>query len=181
MSVSMGGIFSFFDWAFGEGKTCYMLILGLDASGKTTLLNRLKTNENTVTIPTIGFNSETISYGRLKFTMMDIGGQAKLRNMWHHYFENCNAVVFVVDSNDQARMKEAKEEVWKLLKHPMLQDIPFLFFANKQDLPNALRTTAVQNKLDLLMIRGREYKIIGSCATEGRGIDEGFQWLSNNV
>lgn len=177
----MGAFFSFFNWAFGEGETCYMLILGLDASGKTTLLNRLKTNENAVTIPTIGFNSETISYGRLTFTMMDIGGQAKLRKMWHHYFENCNAVVFVIDSNDQFRMNEAKEEVWKLLKHPTLQEIPFLFFANKQDLPNALDTAAIQNKLNLLQIRDREYKIIGSCATEGVGIDDGFQWLSNNV
>ena len=177
----MGGIFSFFNWAFGEGQNCYILILGLDASGKTTLLNRLKTNESAVTIPTIGFNSETIQYGRLKFTMMDIGGQSSIRGMWHHYFENCNAVVFVIDSADKDRISVVKEEIGKLLSHPMLKDIPFLFFANKQDLPNALSTNQIQSKLDFIKIRDREWKVVGSIATQGEGVDKGFDWLSKHV
>ena len=131
------------------------MILGLDASGKTTLLNRLKSNEGCVTIPTIGFNTETISYGRLTFTLFDIGGQQTFRKMWHHYFENCNAVVFVVDCNDGKRFATVKDEIWKLLQDPQLQDIPFLFFANKQDLPNAVRRDALITRLDLLKIRNR--------------------------
>lgn len=177
----MGAVFSFIDWAFGEGKKAYILILGLDASGKTTLLNRLKSNEGCVTIPTIGFNTETISYGRLTFTLFDIGGQQTFRNMWHHYFENCNAVVFVVDCNDTRRIPVVKQEIWKLLEHPMLQDIPFLFFANKQDLPNALRKDKLISQLELLKIRNREWKVAESTATEGYGIEDGFDWLSKNL
>lgn len=177
----MGGVFSFFDWAFGEGKKAYLLILGLDASGKTTLLNRLKSNEGCVTIPTIGFNTETISYGRLSFTLFDIGGQKTFRNMWHHYFENCNGIVFVIDSNDSRRFQTVKEEIWKLLKHPMLNDIPFLFFANKQDLPNAVGKHTLIRNLDLLKIRGREWSVAESTVTEGYGIEEGFDWLSKNL
>ena len=177
----MGAAFSFFDWAFGNGKQAYILILGLDASGKTTLLNRLKSNEGCVTIPTIGFNQETISYGRLTFSMFDIGGQTQFRRLWHHYFENCDAIVFVIDSNDIQRMSVAKDEAWSLLNHPMLKDIPFLFFANKQDLPQAMKKSQIIQKLDLLKIRQREWNICESCATEGFGIEDGFDWLSKNL
>ena len=177
----MGAFFSFFDWAFGEGKKAYILILGLDASGKTTLLNRLKTNEGCHTIPTIGFNTETIVYGRLTFTLFDIGGQARLRNLWFHYFQNCDAIVFVVDCNDGKRFDIAKKEIWKLLNHPSLKDIPFLFFANKQDLPNAVKRDALITRLGLMKIRGREWKVAESTATEGYGIEEGFDWLSKNL
>ena len=101
--------------------------------------------------------------------------------MWHHYYENCNAVVFVVDCNDTSRLSVVKKEVWTLLEHPMLQNIPFLFFANKQDLPQAVRKDKFISKLDLLKIRGREWKVAESTATEGHGIEDGFDWLSKNL
>jgi ADP-ribosylation factor protein 1 len=177
----MGAMFSFMDWAMGGGKEAYILILGLDASGKTTLLNRLKSNEGATTVPTIGFNSETIKYGRLTFSMFDIGGQATFRKMWHHYFENCNAVVFVIDSLDKDRLWCAKDEIDTLLAHPFLNNIPFLFFANKQDLPRALTGDQLTSKLGLLRIRGRQWKMCESVATAGDGITEGFDWLSKTL
>jgi len=38
-----------------------ILMLGLDAAGKTSILYKLKLNENIHTIPTIGFNMEQVS------------------------------------------------------------------------------------------------------------------------
>lgn len=177
----MGAVFSFWEWAFAEGKEAYMIILGLDASGKTTLLTRLKTNEGATTVPTIGFTNETIKYGRLTFNMFDIGGQHKLRGFWHHYYENANAVIFVVDSSDISRMNEAKAEIDKLLVHPLLVNVPFLFFANKQDLPNALNRDKFISRLGLLRIRDREWVVSESVATDGKGIEEGFDWLSKHL
>ncbi len=49
-------------------------MLGLDGAGKTTVLNRLKFNENFNTTPTIGFNVETVEYKNLSFTIFDVGG-----------------------------------------------------------------------------------------------------------
>ena len=100
--------------------------------------------------------------------------------MWHHYFENCNGVVFVIDCNDGARLGMVKDEIWKLLKHPMLETYLF-FFANKQDLPNAIRKDALITRLDLLKIRGREWSVAESTATEGHGIEDGFDWLSKHL
>ena len=80
-----------------------MLMVGLDAAGKTTILYKMKLGEIVTTIPTIGFNVETVEYKNIKFTMWDVGGQDKLRPLWRHYFQNTNGVIFVVDSNDRDR------------------------------------------------------------------------------
>ncbi len=65
-----------------------ILMLGLDAAGKTTVLYKLKLNENIHSVPTIGFNVETVSYKNVSFMIWDIGGQKKIRDLWKHYFEN---------------------------------------------------------------------------------------------
>ena len=86
--------------------------MGLDAAGKTTLLYKLKLGENITSIPTIGFNVEEVTYKNLTFTMWDVGGQERIRHMWKYYYENSNAVIFVVDSSDTSRIaNEAKEEL----------------------------------------------------------------------
>ena len=56
----MGSIFTQFWNTFGGGSKEYrLLMLGLDAAGKTTILYKMKLNEVVSTIPTIGFNVET--------------------------------------------------------------------------------------------------------------------------
>ncbi|KAI9723084.1 MAG: hypothetical protein M1828_004332 [Chrysothrix sp. TS-e1954] len=50
-------------------KEIRILILGLDNAGKTTLLYRLKIGEVVTTIPTIGFNVESVTYKNLNFTV----------------------------------------------------------------------------------------------------------------
>ncbi|RNE98217.1 ADP-ribosylation factor 1, partial [Trypanosoma rangeli] len=80
-----------------------ILMVGLDAAGKTTILYKLKLGEIVTTIPTIGFNVETVEYKNLKFTMWDVGGQDVLRPLWRHYYQNTNGIIFVVDSNDRER------------------------------------------------------------------------------
>ena len=80
--LQMGGYFSsIIEWA-SFGKHAQILILGLDASGKTTIINRLKTGTHAVTVPTIGFNSETIEFNNLTFHAWDIGGQDSIRKLW---------------------------------------------------------------------------------------------------
>ena len=176
----MGALTSMIQWAFSSGKKASILILGLDASGKTTLLYRLKTTETVSTIPTIGFNAEEVIHGRLTFTCFDIGGQDSIRKLWHHYYQNTDAVVFVVDSHDKARFPEVKVQLMKLFNHPALQEVPFLIFANKQDLQGAARTETLIKHLGLYSVR-RNWKIAESTATQGIGIEEGFDWLSDAI
>ena len=62
-----------FDRLFGK-KEMRILMLGLDAAGKTTILYKLKLGEVVSSVPTIGFNVETVEYKNIKFTVWDVGG-----------------------------------------------------------------------------------------------------------
>merc|ERR1712038_1080590 len=126
-----------------------ILMVGLDAAGKTTVLYKLKLGEVVTTIPTIGFNVETVEYRNLSFTVWDVGGQDRIRKLWRHYFTGTNGIIYVVDSNDRDRTDVAREELMKMLSEDEMRDAVLLVFANKQDLPNAMTAAEVTQKLGL--------------------------------
>ena len=101
-------------------------MLGLDNAGKTTVLYKLKLGEVVTTIPTVGFNVETVEYKHISFTVWDIGGQTKIRPLWQHYFENTDGIIFVVDSADGERLSEAREELEGVLADDRLRDSSLL-------------------------------------------------------
>ncbi|KAH1168298.1 hypothetical protein KIL84_003781 [Mauremys mutica] len=155
--------------------------VGLDAAGKTTILYKLKLGEIVTTIPTIGFNVETVEYKNICFTVWDVGGQDKIRPLWRHYFQNTQGLIFVVDSNDRERIQEAAEELQKMLQEDELRDAVLLLFANKQDLPNAMAISEMTDKLGLQSLRNRTWYVQATCATQGTGLYEGLDWLSNEL
>jgi len=173
-------ISALFKRLFGN-KEMRILMVGLDAAGKTTILYKLKLGEIVTTIPTIGFNVETVEYKNINFTVWDVGGQDKIRPLWRHYFQNTQGLIFVVDSNDRERILEAKEELEKMLNEDELRNAVLLIFANKQDLPNAMSIAEVTDKLGLHSLRSRKWYIQATCATSGDGLYEGLDWLSNTL
>ncbi|XP_075942563.1 ARF GTPase 2a [Anarhichas minor] len=176
----MGAFASLFKNMFGK-KEMRILMVGLDAAGKTTILYKLKLGEIVTTIPTIGFNVETVSYKNISFTVWDVGGQDKIRPLWRHYFQNTEGIIFVVDSNDKERVGEAKDELMRMLAEDELNDAVLLVFANKQDLPNAMNSAEVTDQLGLQTLRGRDWYIQATCATGGDGLYEGLDWLSTRL
>ena len=74
-------------------------MLGLDAAGKTTILYKLKLGQDVTTIPTVGFNVETVTYKNVKFNVWDVGGQDKIRPLWRHYFSGMFGIPFSMTSN----------------------------------------------------------------------------------
>merc|ERR1711934_696045 len=162
---------------FGN-KEMRILMVGLDAAGKTTILYKLKLGEIVTTIPTIGFNVETVEYKNINFTVWDVGGQDKIRKLWRHYYLNTQGLIFVVDSNDRDRVEDAREELHRMLNEDELREAVILVFANKQDLPNAMTAAEVTDKLGLHTIRGRNWYIQSTIATTGDGLFEGLDWLS---
>jgi small GTP-binding protein len=134
-------------------------MVGLDAAGKTTILYKFKLGEVVTTIPTIGFNVESVDYKNIQFTVWDVGGQDKIRSLWRHYYQNTQGLIFVVDSNDRERAEDAREEFHRMLNEDELRDSVILVFANKQDLPNAMTAAEVTDKLGLNTIRGRSWYI----------------------
>merc|ERR1712195_48887 len=162
-------------------KDCRILMVGLDAAGKTTILYKLKLGEVVTTIPTIGFNVETVEYKNIAFTVWDVGGQDKIRPLWRHYYTNTEGIIFVVDSNDRDRVDEARDELNRMLSEDELRDAVLLVFANKQDLPHAMPAAEVADKLALHKLRSRTWYIQATCATTGDDMYEGLDWLSNTI
>lgn len=158
-----------------------ILLLGLDAAGKTTILYKLKINEFVTTIPTIGFNLEEVKYKNLKMTIWDVGGQDNIRKLWKHYYNGCMALIFVVDASDRSRIEEAQDELHKLLNEEELNGIPVLIYSNKQDSEYAMNTKEIVEKLCLYMVKSRPWYIQPSCATNGMGIYEGLDWLATVI
>ncbi|XP_070644202.1 ADP-ribosylation factor 5 isoform X1 [Bos indicus] len=111
MGLTVSALFS---RIFGK-KQMRILMVGLDAAGKTTILYKLKLGEIVTTIPTIGFNVETVEYKNICFTVWDVGGQDKIRPLWRHYFQNTQGLIFVVDSNDRERVQESADELQKMV------------------------------------------------------------------
>ncbi|EYE94731.1 uncharacterized protein ASPGLDRAFT_24505 [Aspergillus glaucus CBS 516.65] len=163
-------------------KEMRILMLGLDAAGKTTILYKLKlTNQDVTTIPTVGFNVESVTYKNVKFNVWDVGGQDKIRPLWRHYYSGTQGLIFVVDSSDTARMEEARSELHKIINDREMKDALLLVFANKQDIQGHLNPEEVINALQLTQLKDKLWYVAPSVATDGTGIFEGLAWLSNNV
>jgi ADP-ribosylation factor protein 6 len=159
---------------FGS-KEMRLLMLGLDAAGKTTILYKLKLDQDVTTIPTVGFNVETVTYKNTKFNVWDVGGQDKIRPLWRHYFSGTQGLIFVIDSNDRDRIEEARTELTRIIQDREMKDALLLVFANKQDLAGAMRPNEISDKLQLGKIaKDHTWKVEPSCATTGEGIFEGL-------
>merc|ERR1719265_1982315 len=162
-------------------RDCRILMVGLDAAGKTTILYKLKLGEVVTTIPTIGFNVETVEYKNINFTVWDVGGQDKIRKLWRHYYLNTQGLIFVVDSNDRDRIEDAREELAKMLIEDEMREAVVLVFANKQDLPNSMPAAEVTEKLGLHSMQNRRWFIQSACSTTGDGLYEGLDWMSRTL
>merc|ERR1712238_41516 len=134
----MGVVFTKLWDRLGGKQDMRILMVGLDAAGKTTILYKFKLGEVVTTIPTVGFNVETVEYKNISFTVWDVGGQDKIRKLWRYYYQNTQGLIFVVDSNDADRIDAARDEMHRMLAEDELREAVLLVFANKQDLPNAM-------------------------------------------
>ena len=131
----------------------------------TAILYKLKLNQDVTTIPTVGFNVETVTYKNVKFNVWDVGGQDKIRPLWRHYFSGMQhlsivfriaftplqrdkaetdgeiervgtqGLIFVIDSNDRSRIDEARQELHRIILDREMKEALLLVFANKQDIP----------------------------------------------
>ena len=156
-------------------------MLGLDGSGKTTILYKLRLGEVVSTIPTIGFNVETVDYKNVRFTVWDVGGQDKIRELWKHYYNDVDGVIFVVDAADHDRLDVVKMELSKLMNTYELRKTKFLIFANKYDQTNALSANQLIDKIGLYSLGNQKKKVVNSCAKSGDGLYEGLDWLVEQI
>merc|ERR1712017_66732 len=132
-----------------------ILMLGLDNSGKTSILKKLSDEDISHVMPTQGFNIKSLLSDGFKLNVWDIGGQKTIRPYWRNYFDNTDVLIYVVDSSDRQRTEEAADELNELLAEDKLALVPLLVYANKCDLINAQDPEEIIEALDLQNIKDR--------------------------
>ncbi|KAK0058962.1 ADP-ribosylation factor-like protein 4C [Biomphalaria pfeifferi] len=167
----------------GGSHSVQIVMVGLEGTGKTTLLYRLKFKQYTGTIPTIGFNCEKVEVQEGKargvtFTIWDIGGKDNMRPLWKSYLRSANGILFVVDSSSAESSEEARMELMKLVKTQNPQNIPTLVVANKQDLPSAMSPEEVSKAVGVEELsRSHPCKLIPTCSVTGEGLTEAMDMM----
>ncbi|VAH23415.1 unnamed protein product [Triticum turgidum subsp. durum] len=136
-------------------KEMRILMVGLDNSGKTTIVLKINGEDTSVISPTLGFNIKTIQYQKYSLNIWDVGGQKTIRSYWRNYFEQTDGLVWVVDSSDVRRLDDCRAELHNLLKEEVLN-------------------LEVMNK-------DRHWKIVGCSAYTGDGLLQGFDWLVQDI
>ncbi|XP_030055276.1 ADP-ribosylation factor-like protein 11 [Microcaecilia unicolor] len=163
-----------------QKKQARVVMMGLDFAGKSTLLYKLKRNQTVQTLPTVGFNVESVEPEKsVPLTIWDVGGQDKLRASWKDYLDDTDALIFVVDSADRARLPTAATELRRLLDHAALAEVPFLVLANKQDAPGAVKAHELGQRLRLEdCYDDRAWELRGCSAHTGEGLQEALHAIS---
>ncbi|CAL6060327.1 ADP-ribosylation_factor [Hexamita inflata] len=126
----------------------HVVMLGLAGSGKTSLLYQWKLNELIDTIPTIGFNVETIKRKKQSLTLWDVGGQDQIIRLWKHYLFGATVLFYVIDSTERdfQRIHLTKMELIKLMSNDDLTKVPFIILFNKSDKPNSFTDEELEDE-----------------------------------
>ena len=167
-------------------KKARILMFGLDGAGKTSILYQLKLSDLIETTQTIGFILETVEYKDLYLEIWDIGGYSIFPDneniiLFKHYYQKTDGMIFVIDCNDKERYGKVNKTLLEIINNEELKNIPLLIFGNKQDINEATSPNELIKFLEIEKIKNNEWFIQGSSALNGRGIKEGFDWLTNKL
>ena len=175
-----------------------ILLLGLENSGKTTFLEKLKelyVDKNQTykkpkrILPTVGQNVGHVKYdAKVSLKIWDLAGQAELRGMWERYFEVAHGIIFLVDSGDRSKLEECKEELMKILnpdefindeEKQIDKSIPILMLANKQDLENHLEVEDIKEIFNKVAehLNARDSRVLPVSGLKGDGVKEALEWM----
>eukprot|EP00450_Noctiluca_scintillans_P023125 CAMPEP_0194529746 /NCGR_PEP_ID=MMETSP0253-20130528/66530_1 /TAXON_ID=2966 /ORGANISM="Noctiluca scintillans" /LENGTH=185 /DNA_ID=CAMNT_0039374905 /DNA_START=32 /DNA_END=589 /DNA_ORIENTATION=- len=178
------GIFKRLFHGLPAKKKVRIIVVGLDNSGKSTVLNCLKPKKASLeTVPTVGFATEEFQKYGVTFSFFDMSGQSRYRNLWEHYYNDVDGIIVVVDSSDKLRFAVAKDEVETMLEdtEKTAKKAPILFLANKMDVPSAATVTEVSTAMDLDLITDRMWNIVAADALKGDGLEDGLRWLVEEI
>ena len=88
-----------------------------------------------------------VTKGAVTMKLWDVGGQKRFRTMWERYCRGVQAIVYVVDAADHDTLDESSALLLELMQRPSVQGIPLLVLGNKNDVPNALNSEDLRDRM----------------------------------
>ena len=168
-------------WGWWRDRTATVVFLGLDNTGKTTLMHMLRDNKLAQHMPTQKATMEVFTLGNITLRAHDLGGHKIARNIWTEYASTCDGIVFLVDASDQARIQEAGKELSNILAIEEIVHVPVLVLGNKIDQPGAMTKYNLQHMLGLAIASDRSLEVFMCSIIKRQGYKEGFDWLSRQL
>jgi small GTP-binding protein len=163
------------------------LMIGIDQAGKTSVLYWMKFRKRIKTVPTFGFNVETIcgtdfSFGDEEissFDIWDVGGANRTRAFWTYYYRGMCGIIFVVDASQKERILESAEALKSVISDEKTKNVSLLVLVNKIDLHGCMSKQEIAGKLKIKDIQNRKVKVLEISTVNGKGMDEVVKWLSS--
>ncbi|KAK8807232.1 hypothetical protein WA158_003991 [Blastocystis sp. Blastoise] len=166
-------------------KEIRILMLGLDNSGKTTILKRLCGEDINSISPTLGFNIKTLEYDGYKLNIWDVGGQKTIRTYWRNYFEQTDGVIWVIDSADKRRIDDCRKEFEHLVLEERLAGATVLLICNKSDIDGCMSVEEISEKMNLQSCNMSHhwgiFKASAVLPLEEGGITAALSWLIKDI
>ncbi|KAK8794642.1 hypothetical protein WA158_001623 [Blastocystis sp. Blastoise] len=177
-------------WFMQKQDVC-LLIVGLDNSGKTTFLEQTKgifTKNSTRQLsripPTIGLNVATMDVDGFHVIFWDVGGHKSMRSLWNKYYKDAHGIIFLIDSSDEERIKESREELRKVFICEDLRELPILICANKQDIVDAVEPEIIYKSLQPIIesnMMKHEVNFAATSALTCEGLKQSILWLIHSA
>jgi ADP-ribosylation factor-like protein 8 len=176
----MGGLIAKLRDLFGSNQKLEMCLIGLENSGKTTLLNVLAHGHPIDTFPTVGLNVKMVKKAGVQLKAWDLGGQARFRAEWGRYTQGCDCIIYCVDAHDFPRVKEACQELHRLLEDRSLHGLPLLVCLNKIDLEPHMSKEECIRDLQLAKINDNPWVVLAISALRQTNVNDVVDWLVKN-
>jgi ADP-ribosylation factor-like protein 14 len=94
--------------------------------------------------------------------------------------KNCEGLFYVVDSSDRERIELARLELFNLLSHEDMKEIPVILICNKQDIHNSMSLFEIEKFMRLKEIENKYY-VYSTCAKTGEGLLNAFSRMAEIV
>jgi small GTP-binding protein len=148
------------------------IFVGLDNSGKSTIISFLQDGKFIEHTPTMGKKNVDMEIGGTRMSLFDMGGQQDFRGLWLGELKNTKVVTFVIDAAAPQRFAEAKKELDTLLPAIKTNKIHLLILANKHDIPGAVSLSKIINEFKLFDVDN--FEIMEISAKTGYGMADAF-------
>lgn len=156
-----------------------VLILGPCNAGKTSLFFQLREGREVTTVSSMKpirdkfeinlGGGDTIP----PVDVIDYPGHQRLRGKAHELLAETRCIIYVVDSEDKARLREAADHLYDLLTHRVVSElnIPILIACNKMENPSARSEGFILTEIEREI---QQMRISRSATLEGQDQADSF-------